>query len=109
MMVLSQPIPRDKLPEDTPVFNSVITCRIKEGKDLFKFEARHCLDGQNMKQCKHINFSYSPTIVYPGCRMLLVIAAIKGLILKMLDAKNCFQNDVIEPDQHLFTNASPST
>ena len=39
MMVLSQPIPRDKPPEDSAVFNSVIACRIKaNGKDLFKFE-----------------------------------------------------------------------
>ena len=60
-MVLSQHIPRDNLPEDTTVFNSVIACRIKEKEeDLFKFETRHYLAGQNM-----IAFSYSLTGSYP--------------------------------------------
>jgi len=39
--------------------------------------------------------------------MLLAIAASRGLILKILDVENCFQNDAIEPDQRIFAVAPP--
>jgi hypothetical protein len=108
MLVLSQPVPRAKLPKDTKVYRSVIAPRIKEkGKDLYKFEARHCLDGQNMVQGKDFDFSFSPTISYPGMRIVLAFCAVLNLTSAILDVENCFQNDAIKPEQRLFVTAPP--
>ena len=38
--VLSEPIPREKVPDSAKVYQSIIACRIKDaGPDLYKFEA----------------------------------------------------------------------
>ena len=93
MMVLSQPLPREKLPHDIKVFTSVMACRIKEkGTDLWKFETRLCLNGKDMVQGRDFDFSYSPTISYPGFRTAIALTAILGYRLFILDVENCFQN-----------------
>ena len=108
MLLLSTPVPREKLPPDVKVFPSIIACRVKEkGKDLYKFETRHCVNGSSMEQGTHFDFSRSPTISYTGLRFLIVVAAAFGLRLSIIDVTNCFQNDAIPPEKRIFIILPP--
>ena len=75
--LLSRPIPIEHKPPDAKLYQSVIASRIKEkGKNLYKFETRHCVNGGPMEQGKDFDFSHSPTIGYcPLCIVLAYTAA----------------------------------
>ena len=108
MLLLSQPLPREKLPKEVRVFPSMIACRIKEkGRDLYKFEARHCVNGASMEKGTHFDFSYSPTISYPCLRLVLAWSASLGLQCSILDVENCFQNEACDPEKRIFITAPP--
>ena len=108
MMLLSQPIPREKLPQEVKVFPSVIACRIKEkGKHLYKFETRHCVNGAPMVQGIHFDFSYAPTASQMIVKALSADEAATGKHLSIVDVENCFQNDTIPADKRIFITAPP--
>ena len=106
--VLSKPIPKEKIPKDVKIFRSVIAVGIKEvGEALFKFVARHCVDGGPMVQGVHFDFSSSPTVSYPALRTLIAIVAAYDLRMASTDATNCFQNTIIPPEQRIWISLPP--
>lgn len=108
MMLLSQPIPREMIPQGTKFFPSMIACRTKDkGPGLVKFEARHCVNGASMEKGTHFDFSYSPTISYACLRLVLCWAASLGLRCSILDVENCFQNEACDPEKRIFITAPP--
>ena len=108
MMLLSAPLPKDELPPNSKIYQSVMACQIKEkGKDLYEFATRHCLNGSPMEKGKDFDFSCSPTISHPALRMALAVTAATGRHCKIIDVKNCFQCDAIEPHERLFITTPP--
>ena len=106
--VLSKPIPRELIPKDVKAFQSVMAVSIKEvGEALWKFVARHCVNGGPMIQGLHFDFSASPTVSYPALRTLIALAAALGLILASTDVTNCFQNTLIPPNKRIWITLPP--
>ena len=108
MLLLSLLIPVEDIPEDVKIYPSIIACRIKEkGLGLWKFETRHCLHGGSMEQGKDFDFSCSPTGSHPAVRAQLSKSAIRSHRIYGVDVSNCFQNDVIKPEDRLYVHAPP--
>ena len=70
--VLSEPIAKEKIPDDAKVYQSIIACRVKDaGPDMYKFEARHFVHGGSIVKGRDFVFSCAPTISYPGFRIVI--------------------------------------
>ena len=108
MMRSSAPVPHGKLPRDVKTLQSVTACQTKEkGKNLHKFETRHCVNGSSMVQGQEFDFSSSPTVSCTGLRIFTCAAAARGLHLSGIDVQNCFQNDAIPPEKRICVSLPP--
>ena len=107
--LLSRPIPIESKPAESKLYQSIIACRTKEkGKDLYKFETRHCVNGGPMEQGKDFDFSHSPTIGYCPLRIVLAFTASTGRQLFAIDVSNCFQQKIIPPNLRRFLTGDKS-
>ena len=108
IMLLSKPLCRSKLPKDMKVYKSIVAARVKDkGENIYKLEARHCMNGATMEKGKDFDFSYSPTVSAPALRMMIANAASNNRILGVLDVVNCFQNTATPIESRVFVTIPP--
>jgi len=105
----SAPIPRSDLPTETKVFRSVIACKVKntDDKHMWKFQARHCVNGKDMEKGIDFEESYSPVVEPATIRATVAISASETLTLGVLDVTNAFQNTIKDPNSRMHVTIPP--
>ena len=107
--LMSKPIPRSSLPQDTKVLRSVMSFKIKHTPQdhMWKYGARHCINGAPMQQGIDYDESYSPVVEASSLRALIAIASSRRLTLGILDVTNAFQTTIKDPSKRIFATLPP--
>ena len=104
----SAPIPTQDLPEGITILSSLLSPTIKQrGVDLWELCLRHCANGSKQKKGIDFDFSYSPTASAGSVKSTIAVAAMKNLILALLDVENCFQTTLVPKDRRIVMHAPP--
>ena len=105
-LLLSAPVPKHELPPNSKKYTNqswLVKLRRKEKRISTSLQQ----DIVSMEKGKDFDFSCSPTISHPALRMALAVTAATGRHCKIIDVKNCFQCDAIEPHERLFITTPP--
>lgn len=107
--LMSAPIPRDDPPDNTRIFCSAMSCKIKptDQDNTWKHQARHCVNGKDMEKGTDFEESYSPVVDPSTVRATIGIAASEALTLGTLDATDAFQNTIKDPNQRVHIAIPP--
>ena len=108
VQLYAAPVPIESVPKGIKIIPSIIACSVKpHGEGQYKFNSRHCANGND--QVKGIDFenSYSPTASASSVRTTFAYASINYLILALLDVVNCFQSTLVPNSKRIVVRAPP--
>ena len=108
VQLYSAPLPLEQVPKDIKILPSIIACTVKPyGEDTYKFNTRHCVNGNGQEKGIDFESSYSPTASASSVRFQLCYSVIHKLLFGLADVDNCFQNTLIPLAKRLAAHAPP--
>lgn len=74
--LFSQPIPRELVPKDKKVLQTVLATKVKKvGEMTWQYITRMCANGSTMQKGEDFEYSWAPTIGAPPLRLTMLLAS----------------------------------
>ena len=106
--LFSQPIPRELVPKDKKVLQTVLATKVKKvGEMTWEYVTRMCANGSTMQKGEDFEYSWAPTIGAPPLRLTMMLASANRLTLAIMDVENCFQNTLLEEKHRVIVTMPP--